>query len=148
MLDLKRREFITLLGSAGLLCGGKVRRTRAQQPAMPVVGYLSTRSPDDSAYIVTAFRNGLNEIGYLQGQNVAIEYRYAEGHYDRLSTLAAELIHRPVNVLVATGGTAASIEAKIWSFPRQSRWFSRWAATRSSLGLWRASPDRAAISRE
>jgi putative ABC transport system substrate-binding protein len=94
------------------LCGPKVRRARAQQPAMPVVGYLSTRSPDDSAYIVTAFRNGLNEIGYLQGQNVAIEYRYAEGHYDRLSTLAAELIHRPVNVLVATGGTAASIEAK------------------------------------
>jgi putative ABC transport system substrate-binding protein len=85
---------------------------RTQQAAMPVVGYLSTRSPDESAYIVTAFRNGLNELGYLQGQNVAIEYRFAEGRYDRLSTLAADLVRRPVNVVVATGGTAAAIEAK------------------------------------
>src|SRR5215216_735820 len=106
---MRRREFITLLGSAAAvwpLAAG------AQQPAIPVVGYLSTRSPDESAHIVTAFRNGLNEIGYVQGRNVAIEYRFAEGRYDRLSALAADLIRRPINVLVATGGTASAIAAK------------------------------------
>ena len=79
---------------------------------MPLIGYLSTRSPDESAHIVTAFRNGLNEIGYFPGQNVAIEYRFAEGHYDRLSGLAGDLVRRSVNVLVATGGTASAIAAK------------------------------------
>jgi len=106
---MRRREFITLLGRAAAvwpLAAG------AQQPAIPVVGYLSTRSPDESAHIVTAFRNGLNEIGYVQGRNVAIEYRFAEGRYDRLSALAADLIRRPINVLVATGGTASAIAAK------------------------------------
>ena len=85
---------------------------RGQQPAMPGLGYLSTRSPDESAHIVTAFRSGLNEVGYFPGQNVVIEYRFAAGQYDRLSGLAADLVRRPVNVLVATGGTASAIAAK------------------------------------
>jgi hypothetical protein len=93
---MKRREFIALLGGAVAL----PMAARAQQPTVPVVGYLSTRSPDESAHIVTAFRNGLNETGYFPGQNVAIEYRFAEGRYDRLSGLAADLVRRPVNVLV------------------------------------------------
>jgi putative ABC transport system substrate-binding protein len=106
---VRRREFITLLGGAALAWP---IAARGQQSAMPVIGYLSTRSPTESAHIVTAFRNGLNEVGYFQGQNVTVEYRFAEGHYDRLSTMAADLIRRPVNVLVATGGTAATIAAK------------------------------------
>ena len=80
---------------------------------MPVIGYLSTRSPDKNPpHIVAAFRSGLNEVGYFPGQNVVIEYRFAEGQYDQLSGLAADLVRRPVNVLVATGGTASAIAAK------------------------------------
>src|SRR5215208_485434 len=105
---MKRREFITLLGGAAAW----PLAARAQQPTIPVVGYLSTRAPGDSEYIVTAFRNGLKEIGYVERQNVAVEYRLAEGHYDRLSALAADLASIPVNVLVATGGTASAIAAK------------------------------------
>jgi putative tryptophan/tyrosine transport system substrate-binding protein len=105
---MRRREFITLLGGAAAW----PLAAAAQQPAVPVIGYLSTRSPDDSAHIVTAFRNGLNEMGYFQGQNVAVEYRFAEGHYERLSALAVDLVRRPASVLVATGGTAAAIAAK------------------------------------
>src|SRR5215216_6944877 len=108
MFDMRRREFITLLGGAAI---ASLLAARAQQ-AMPVVGYLSTRSPEESAHIVTAFRNGLNEIGYFPGRNVSIEYRFAEGNYDRLSALAADLVRHSVNVLVATGGTASAIAAK------------------------------------
>lgn len=105
---MKRREFVAGLAGAAAW----PLAARGQQAGMPVIGYLSTRSPDESAHIVTAFRNGLNEIGYFPGQNVAIEYRFAEGHYDRLSGLAADLVRRSVNVLVATGGTASAIAAK------------------------------------
>jgi len=106
---MKRREFITLVGSAAVIWPFAAR---AQQPAMPVVGYLSTRSLGDSAYIVAAFRKGLNEAGYSEGQNVMIEWRFAEGHYDRLGALAADLVRRQVNVLVATGGTGSAVAAK------------------------------------
>src|SRR5262245_33033225 len=98
---MRRRDFMkAIAGSAAAW----PLAARSQQPAMPIVGYLSTRSLQDSAYIVAAFRKGLNEAGYSEGQNVMIEWRFAEGHYDRLGALAADLVRRQVNVLVATGG--------------------------------------------
>ncbi len=85
---------------------------RAQQTTLPVIGYLSSRSPNESAHIVAAFRQGLQEAGFVEGQNVAIESRFAEGNFDRLPALAAELVRRQVHVLVATGGTVSVVKAK------------------------------------
>ena len=102
-------EFIALLGGAA---AAWPPAARAQQQPMPVVGYLSTRSLGDSAYIVAAFRKGLHEVGDAEGRNVAIEFRFAEGHHDRLPALAADLVRRQVNVFVATGGTASAVAAK------------------------------------
>jgi putative tryptophan/tyrosine transport system substrate-binding protein len=107
--QLRRREFITLLGGAAATWP---LRAQAQQPSMPVIGYLSTRSLGDSAHIVAAFRKGLHEVGYTEGRNVAIEFRFAEGHHDRLQALTADLVRRQVNVFVATGGTASAVAAK------------------------------------
>jgi putative ABC transport system substrate-binding protein len=84
----------------------------AQQTTLPVIGYLSSRSPSDSAHIVAAFRQGLQEAGFVEGQNVTIESRFAEGHFDRLPALADDLVRRQVNVLVATGGTVSVVKAK------------------------------------
>jgi putative tryptophan/tyrosine transport system substrate-binding protein len=106
---MQRREFITLLGST---VATWPLAARAQQPNMPMVGYLSTRSLGESANIVAAFRKGLNEAGYSEGRNVVMEWRFAEGHYDRLQALAADLVRRQVNVLVATGGTGSAVVAK------------------------------------
>jgi len=106
---MERREFIALL------CGSVVGwplAAPAEQHAMPMAGYLSTRSLDDSAYIVAAFRKGLNETGYSEGRNVMIEWRFAEGHYDRLPALAADLVRHELNILVATGGTGSAVAAK------------------------------------
>jgi putative ABC transport system substrate-binding protein len=106
---MRRREFIALVGGAAawpLAAGAQ------QQPAPPVIGYLSLRNPTDAASNVTAFRQGLKETGYVEGQNVAVEFRWADGQYDRLPALALDLVGRQVNVLVATGGTGSALAAK------------------------------------
>src|SRR5262244_2439352 len=106
---MKRRAFITLLGGAAATwpCAG-----HAQQSAMPVIGYLSSRSPDETAHLVAAFRRGLGENGFVEGQNVTIEYRWALGQYDQLPAIALELVRHPVTVLTTTGGEPSAFAAK------------------------------------
>jgi len=105
---MRRRDVLTWLGSAAAW----TLPVRAQTPAMPVIGYLAPESPGPFDSRLKAFREGLAEVGYVEGRNVAIEYRWAEGRYDRLPALAADLASRKVAVLVASGGAPAALAAK------------------------------------
>ncbi|WP_201863804.1 ABC transporter substrate-binding protein [Microvirga soli] len=105
---MKRREFISLMSVAV----GWPLAVRAQQPALPVIGFLNSRSSDVDASFLTAFHKGLAETGFVEGHNVTIEYRWAKGRYDQLPAMAAELVRKSVAVLVSTGGTVAAKAAK------------------------------------
>jgi putative ABC transport system substrate-binding protein len=106
---MRRRDLLALLGGAAAL---RPLAAHAQQKAMPVIGYLSTGSPSTAAAVVAAFHQGLSETGYVDGQNLAIEYRWVEGSYDRLSALAADLVGRKVELIATGGGTPAALAAK------------------------------------
>ena len=105
---MRRREFITLLGSAVVW----PLEASAQDPALPLIGFLNSASPGPFARLVDAFRHGLREGGFVEGRNVAIEYRWADGHFAKLPELAADLVRRRVSLIVATGGTASARAAK------------------------------------
>jgi putative ABC transport system substrate-binding protein len=107
-MTLRRRDFINLLGGAAAW----PLEARAQQAAIPNVGYLSPGSTESDTFRLTAFRRGLNETGYVEGRNVAIEYRGMQGHYDLLPAFIADFVHRPVAVIVAAGTTPGALAAK------------------------------------
>src|SRR5438105_3160948 len=136
---MNRRELMLLLGGA-MTAGHSLR---AQQKPTPVIGFLGAGSPGSQAALVAAFREGLSQTGRVEGQNVTIEYRWAEGHSDRLPALAADLVSRKVDVIAAMGGTPPAVAAKgaTSTIPIVFR-----AVTRSETAWSLAWPDRAATS--
>jgi putative tryptophan/tyrosine transport system substrate-binding protein len=110
--QFKRREFITLLGGAVGTTIAWPLAVHAQQPTLTTVGYLSTRSPVEAKYVTDAFTRGLNETGYVERRNMTIEFRWAELQYDRLPTLAADLVGRQVAVIAAVGGAHSGLAAR------------------------------------
>src|SRR5215831_12250279 len=109
MFGIRRREFITLLGSAATAWP---LAARAQQPALPVIGYLHPDTPEQMVHLLKAFHKGLGEAGYAEGRNVAFEYRWARNNSDRLPELATDLVRRGVTVIATPGSTAATIAAR------------------------------------
>src|SRR6516225_10039122 len=107
---MRRRDFMALFGGAAATTWPFA--TNAQQSAMPVVGFLSSRSPAEAASDLSAFRRGLGQTGYFEGKNITIEYRWAEGHYDRLPAMATELVARQVAAIAAVGGEPSGLAAK------------------------------------
>jgi putative ABC transport system substrate-binding protein len=134
---MRRREFIVGLGGAAT---GWPLPARAQRSAMPVIGYLSSESPQPDTVRTAGFRKGLSESGFVEGQNVAVEYHWADGDYRRLPELAADLVRRQVTIIAAIGGTATAVAAKQL---RQSRLFSTWALIRSNWDWLEVSTTRA-----
>ena len=115
---MRRRELIALAAGAAV---AMPLGARAQQKAMPVIGYIGNVAPGPNARFLAAFRQGLSETGYVEGQNIAVEYRWAEGRYDRWSALAADLVGHKVDLIVAGGGSDAALAAKSATCPPINR---------------------------
>ena len=110
---MRRRDFIAALGGAAAY----PLAARAQQSPVPVIGFVRSTPLSDAAHLVTAFREGLKEAGFIEGQNVAVEYRSADGQHDRLPAMTADLLRRPVTVIVANAGAAHVIKAATTTVP-------------------------------
>jgi putative ABC transport system substrate-binding protein len=109
---MRRRKFIKFLGGAAVAAAPFAARAQQPKTAIPIVGLLGLTSQEAFAEEITAFHRGLNELGYIDGRDVTIDYRWAQGHFDQLSALAADLVHQPLSVLVATGSPASAFAAK------------------------------------